>query len=244
MGLIMARQGTGEGFTHAFVSRTLIDGHITRGNNIGYLAPLYLYPTPGEASEGEAGPVPNLNPEFSAALEQRLGLAFTPEDAFHYIYAVLHSPAYRSRYAGFLKRDFPRIPLPESVGTFRTLAKLGAKLATLHLMEADTPEAQQPDFPISGEDHIEKIRYAPQPAGRVWINKVQYFEPVPPEVWNFTIGGYQPAQRWLKDRKGRKLSAEESTHYRRLCATLAQTRRLMATIDETFQPTPESTPNA
>ena len=261
MGLIMARQGTGEGFTHAFVSKTLIDGHITRGNNIGYLAPLYLYPTPGGASENEAGPAPNLNPEFITALEQRLGLAFTPgkkaarkftpEDIFHYIYAVLHSPAYRSRYAGFLKSDFPRIPLPESVATFRTLAKLGAKLAALHLMETEPPKANSLKFSAGDECRIERVRYAePSPSangarkGRIWISKKQYIEPVPPEVWNFTIGGYQPAKKWLADRKGRTLTHSDIVHYRRICATLAQTHRLMATIDDTFQPTPESTPNA
>jgi len=255
IGLIFPRRTLADG-TPAFCTRSILDkrGAHSWAETISYLAPLYLYPTPGEASKNETKPVPNLNPEFIAALEQCLGLAFTPgkkaarkftpEDIFHYTYAVLHSPAYRSRYADFLKRDFPRIPLPESVNTFRALAKLGAKLAALHLMETRPLKAHQPTFPVSGGDHIEKIRYTPQPTGRVWINKMQYFEPVPPEVWNFTIGGYQPAQKWLKDRKGRKLCFEELVHYLRLCATLAQTRRLMATIDDTFQPTLEPTPNA
>jgi len=261
MGLITARQGTGEGFTHAFVSKTLIDGHITRGNNIGYLAPLYLYPIPGEAIGKRSRPVPNLNPEFITALEQRLGLAFTPgkkstrkftsEDTFHYIYAVLHSPAYRNRYAGILKRDFPRIPLPENFATFRTLARLGAKLAALHLMETSPPKASSLKFPSEEGCRIERVRYAePSPdangarKGRVWISKKEYIEPVPPRSLEFHHRRLPTRQKVVgRPQRPHPHPLRKSPTTAASGATLAQTHRLMAAIDETFWPTPESTPN-
>ena len=116
-----------------------------------------------------------------------------PEDVFHYIYAVLHSPEYRRRYADFLKSDFPRVPLPGSRALFTDLAALGARLAALHLMEADGADA--PDFNVAGDNRVDRVRYA-EPSdgtpGRVWINNSQHFEGVSPETWAFTIGGYSP----------------------------------------------------
>ena len=122
---------------------------------------------------------------------------------FNYIYAVLHSPEYRRRYADFLKSDFPRVPLTSNRALFTALVGLGQRLASLHLMEADG--ADQPAFPIAGNNQVSKLRYAPPASsapGRVFINSGQYFEGVTPETWAFTIGGYRPAEKWLKDRKG------------------------------------------
>jgi len=200
------------------------------------------------------GRTPNLNPAFVQALAEKLGLTFKPdltglpdlsglefgpEDIFHYIYAVFHSPTYRSRYAEFLKIDFPRVPLTSDVGLFRTLCRLGRELVGLHLLEAPLPSSGPGGgvrFPIGGDNRVEKgyPKYTPPLAeqpGRVYLNKSQYFEGVAPEVWGFYVGGYQVLEKWLKDRQGRQLSYDELTHYRQIVAALGRTIELMAEID-------------
>ena len=230
--------------------------------------PLYLYPSEQEIASGlyPAGERrPNLAPALVADLPQRLGLTFLPdgtgdlertfgpEDVFHYIYAVLYSPTYRSRYAKFLKRDFPRIPLTTNLDLFRALCRKGAELVALHLMES--PALRQPitNYPVPGMNLVEKghPRYLapgerdpatnhPLERGRVYLTREnkragkrgQYFEGVPPEVWAFRVGGYQVCERWLKDRRGRNLSSDDLTHYERIIVALAETIRLMREIDE------------
>ena len=163
-----------------------------------------------------------------------LDATFGPEDVFHYIYAVLHSPEYRRRYADFLKSDFPRVPLPGNRALFADLAGLGARLAALHLMEADGED--KPSFPAGGTNLVERVRYT-DPVdgrpGRVSINNTQHFEGVAPETWGFTIGGYRPAEKWLKDRKGRTLTFDDIAWYQRICAP-PETPRVMQRIDETI----------
>ena len=212
-----------------------------RGGNC--LFPLYIYSTKKSARVGERR-VPNLNSDFVKAFSSattldfipdgtgNLTTTFGPEDVFHYIYAILHSPEYRRRYADFLKSDFPRVPVTNCGALFESLAALGKRLTALHLMEADDGEA--PVFPVSGDNRVEKVSYAP-PQRRVWINSEQYFDGVAPDTWEFTIGGYQPAEKWLKDRKNRPLSYDDIAHYCRLCAALAETPRIMASIDETIE---------
>ena len=212
-----------------------------RGGNC--LFPLYIYSTKKSARVGERR-VPNLNSDFVKAFSSattldfipdgtgNLTTTFGPEDVFHYIYAILHSPEYRRRYADFLKSDFPRVPVTNCGALFESLAALGKRLTALHLMEADDGEA--PVFPVSGDNRVEKVSYAP-PQRRVWINSEQYFDGVAPDTWEFTIGGYQPAEKWLKDRKNRPLSYDNIAHYCRLCAALAETPRIMASIDEIIE---------
>ncbi|MDP9353300.1 MAG: hypothetical protein M3P51_17400, partial [Chloroflexota bacterium] len=190
---------------------------------------------------------PNLAPDFLAEIETRLGLryvpdtrpegapskdgTFTPEDVFHYMYAVLHSPTYRSRYAPFLKSDFPRVPLTSDRALFRDLVSLGSELVELHLMRA--PELAQPasSYPQAGTDLVERVTYDEQER-RVFINKTQHFTHVPPEVWEFHVGGYQVAEKWLKDRRGRKLSYDDQQHYKGIITALGRTIELMARIDQ------------
>ena len=215
-----------------------------RGGNC--LFPLYRYP-PEEAALplGVAARTPNLDPLFIEHLAAATGrhfapdapddpdATFGPEDVFHYIYAVLHSPEYRRRYADFLKSDFPRIPMPRNGVLFAELAQLGADLASLHLMEADG--ADLPAFNVEGDNRVERVHYtAPSDdaPGRVWFNGDQHFEGVSPETWALTIGGYRPAEKWLKDRKGRRLSLADIEWYRQVCAALAETPRVMLRIDE------------
>lgn len=159
---------------------------------------------------------------------------FGPEDILHYMYAIFHSPTYRSRYAQFLKIDFPRLPLTSSTELFSGLCALGERLVGLHLMERFGQVT--PKYPVDGNNTIEKVEYV-EPhnqleQGRVYINKTQYFTAISPEVWEFHVGGYQVCQKWLKDRKGRILSFDDIKHYQRIVAALAETITLMDKIDE------------
>ena len=252
--LVTARSNKSSNADHFFCSRFIVETKCGESTTQSYTIPLYLYPaTEGETLSqwpaGSSGRLPNFNPEFIADLEKRIKLPFVsdgkgdlkktfgPEDVFHYIYAVLHSPEYRRRYADFMKSDFPRIPLLTNRALFSALILPGERLVSLHLMEADDRRAA-PAFPSSGSNQVDQVlRYAPPSSGlpgRVWINREQYFESVAPEIWAFPIGGYRPAEKWLKDRKGRTLSEDDINHYRKIVAGLAETRRLMAEIDETI----------
>ena len=220
------------------------------------LLPIYLYPNPekndlfnngSEATDAPGGRKPNLSPEFIREFSSKLKMEFIPdgkgdlknnfgpEDIFHYIYAVLHSPSYRERYADFLRIDFPRIPLTSNKTLFQRLCLQGERLIGLHLMEKYS--AKLPGYPIDGDHIVVKVRYT-EPGqgsdkGRVWINKTQYFEDVPLNVWEFMIGGYQVCQKWLKDRKrkGRKLEFDDLEHYRRIVGAIHDTIEIMSEID-------------
>lgn len=176
---------------------------------------------------------------------------FAPEDIFAYMYAVFHSPTYRQRYAEFLKTDFPRLPLTSNPQLFKQLCDLGDRLIELHLMEKHGENFTS--YPIEGNNVVDKIRYSepktspPTPLlvgegskkikekkvelGKVWINKTQYFEGVPQQVWDFYIGGYQVCHKWLKDRKGRTLSYEDLMHYQNIVSAISETIDLMNKID-------------
>ena len=236
------------GWEHVFISRNLIQHHTVSLKEVNYLFPLYIYPPRGPKPEDNPfRREPNIDQDFITALSAAIGLdfitdgtgdldtTFGPEAVLHYVYAMLHSPEYRCRYADFLKSDFPRIPLTSDRALFAKLATLGKQLAALHLME--TEGEATPAFPVVGSNRIEKLRYAPPTAnlpGQVWINRDQYFEGFAPATWTFAIGGYRPAEKWLKDRKDRVLSFDDITHYRRICAALADTPGIMARIDETI----------
>ena len=185
---------------------------------------------------------PNLDPFLLADLRDRLALRFIPdgqgdltetfgpEDVFDYIYAILHSATYRSRYAEFLKRDFPRIPFTSNRNLFTNLVLKGRDLIALHLMESPLLDALITTFPESGSDKVERVAYNDNQR-RVYINKTQYFDGVPKAVWEFHVGGYQVCDKWLKDRKGRKLDNDNLMHYQRIVVALNETIRLMAEID-------------
>jgi len=197
-----------------------------------------------DASEAEWVANESAQADFAtvAAVSNRRA-TFTPEDLFHYLYAVFHAPTYRARYAEFLKLDFPRVPLTADRALFWQLAALGRELAALHLLDADAaPVLLRPItcFPVAGDGTVEKghPRYA-EATRRVYINadnvktgkQGQYFENAPPEVWDFQVGGYQPCQKWLKDRVGRRLTYDDLTHYSRIVISLKETLRLMGEID-------------
>jgi predicted helicase len=146
------------------------------------------------------------------------------------MYAVFHSPTYRTRYAEFLKIDFPRLPLTRNVGLFRALAVFGAELVALHLMES--PRLDKPITQFTGKgDSVVASGYPKYDDATVWINGTQGFAGVPQDVWEFHIGGYQVCLKWLKDRRGRELSKADKTHYARVIVALQETIRLMKEID-------------
>ncbi len=148
-----------------------------------------------------------------------------PEDIFDYIYASLHSPSYHEKYKEFLKIDFPRVPRPKSWAEFWRLAKLGNELRELHLMHSNIKS--KVTYPESGDNQVKTVRYDD---GKVFINETQYFGNVTDLAWNFYIGGYQPAQKWLKDRKERTLSSDDIEHYEEIIAILEKTEQLMKEI--------------
>src|SRR5207244_317928 len=167
-------------------------------------------------------------PDGKGDLQQTFG----PEGIFNYMYAVFHSPTYRTRYAEFLKIDFPRLPLTSNADLFRALCALGDRLVGLHLMEKYGEHT--PKYPEQGNNMVEKVEYTQSTdtpgQGRVWINKTQYFEGVSPEVWEFHVGGYQVCQKWLKDRKGRTLEHYDVKHYQRIVAALSEPMTIMEQI--------------
>jgi predicted helicase len=197
--------------------------------DISYVFPLYLYPAPTELDQTRRV---NFEPKLFAKLRKLAThpMRGEPDEVavFDYIYGVLHCPAYRETYAEFLKIDFPRIPWPASPDVFWDVSDKGGQLRRLHLMESaavgDTP------YPFTGEGagKVEKVEFR---EGAVWINKDQRFENAPEISWGFHIGGYQPAQKWLKDRKGRSLDFEDVQHYQRILKILAETGRIMKTIE-------------
>ena len=154
---------------------------------------------------------------------------FAPIDIIDYIYAVLHSPAYREKYKEFLKIDFPRVPYPKDVDTFWKLVKLGGEIREIHLLESPVVEKYITQYPIDGDNTVVKPKYE---NGKVYINETQYFDKVPQVAWDFFIGGYQPAQKWLKDRKDRELQIDDIRHYMKIIVALTETDRLMKEIDK------------
>jgi predicted helicase len=223
MALLTVKRQTSFDFQHVFVSKLVAERCVVslQTGEVGYIFPLYLYSEDGSRT-------PNLKKEIIDELEKIVGKV-SPEDIFDYIYAVLHSPIYREKYKEFLKIDFPRVPYPKDTKTFKKLVAFGAELRSLHLLESPKVNQFITTYPIAGSDTVEKLAYK---NGKVFINTEQYFGNVPELAWNFYIGGYQPAQKWLKDRKGRALTNTDIEHYQKIIVALVETNRIMKEIDK------------
>ncbi len=231
---------SGEHFEHTFVSDMVGDYcYISnKTKEVNYFFPLHLYPEQpkGQLFEKEAGelkPVPNFTEQFLQAVKESLGTEPTPEEIFYYIYAVLYSPIYRKRYEEFLKIDFPRIPLPSNYELFKTLSNLGKELVNLHLLKHMALNETGIGFPESGSNKVERVRYD-ETAQRVYISKNQLFEGISEEVWEYRIGAYQVMEKYLKDRKGRKLSLDEINHYMKVGKAIRLTIELQGKLDEIY----------
>ena len=221
LALLVTRHISTNNFRHVFLSNTLSDRDplsLTTQER-SYIFPLYLYSDDGSKT-------PNFNNEIVSKIEEIVGKT-TPEDILDYIYAVLHSPTYREKYKEFLKIDFPRVPYPKDKESFKKLVNIGTELRELHLMESPKVNKYITTYPAEGTNTVEKVIYKD---GNVYINDTQYFGNVPEVAWNFYIGGYQPAQKWLKDRKGRVLTNEDIEHYQKIIVVLNETERIMRDI--------------
>ena len=236
---------------HFLITGCPVDFHVLETAHAAvYVYPLYLRSEKGSLNLHAADRV-NLSGAFLREMAGKLNLpqtkphglpaTLTPEDIFHYIYGVLHSPGYRSRYAEFLKIDFPRLPLTSNLTLFRELSRLGGELTALHLLESPKLDIPTTQF-IGHSREVVKVGWVDD---TVWINAggkkaattagTCGFQGVPEAVWNFHIGGYQVCEKWLKDRKGRTLSDEDIAHYHKIIIALTETIRLMAEIDEVIE---------
>ena len=245
LGIVFRRQSPESKDLFVFLSdRMISDGYIRSDNKGGEtIAPLYLYPDENDLDQTRRV---NMDPKIRAAIEKAATNddRGTPNevDIFDYIYGVLHCPAYRETYADFLKIDFPRVPYPSSPTRFWDISAKGGELRKLHLMDGVDAGLAYPFKGIVPEDEdgsvgtIGKKSYqmSDDETGNVLINDHQYFEGVPKTAWEFYIGGYQPAQKWLKDRKGRELSFDDRMHYRKIIHILMETDRIMKTIEMDF----------
>jgi predicted helicase len=234
LGLITPREFKEE--PGAFITEHITGHKTVSAYDINYMFPLYLYPdgSKGRLSEEKASKperIPNFSLAFLHAIQEALGKEPTPEEIFSYMYAVFYSPAYRKRYAEFLKVDFPRIPLPTKYELFKRLSELGSELVELHLLKHPSLAKPRVGFPVGDSNTVEKVGYD-EANERVYFNKTQYFEGVPKVVWAYQIGGYQVLAKYLKDRKGRELSKEEIEHYMKVVAALRRTIEVQKKIDE------------
>jgi len=254
LGLMICRQSAIDKWEHVGITNLIADDSrvSNRSRERGYILPLYLYPNDNDQQtiERKQPRTPNLNKKIVNTIANTLCLTFTPEkeeskdtfapiDLLDYIYAVLHSPGYRKKYKEFLKIDFPRLPYPNNKKTFWQMVELGSELRQIHLLDSPKTDQFITSYPNDGDNTVIRkivsrdyeITDTKNQTGRVWINDIQYFDNVPQIAWEFYIGGYQPAQKWLKDRKGRTLSFEEILHYQKIIVALVETDRLMKEID-------------
>ena len=253
--LLTCRQQTSFDFQHTFVSTNISErcSVSLQTGEVNYIFPLYLYPETSKQQiiDKESVRTPNFNIEIVKKIAEKIGLTFinekeeiintfAPIDILDYIYAVLHSPTYRAKYKEFLKTDFPRVPYPKNKDVFWQLAKLGGEIRQIHLLESPKVEQYITSYPIDGNNTITtkigkndwEITNTEKQLGRIWINAEQYFENIPLTAWAFYIGGYQPAQKWLKDRKERTLKFDDILHYQKIIVALFETDRLMKEIDK------------
>lgn len=217
VGLVFMRRQSQQGpFSGVFICSSIMDLHFI--GDQGYLAPLYLY------SEDYSRREANMDAALLAKLGEAAGRAVTPVEAFDYVYGALHDGAYLARYAELLKVDFPRVPYPRGGEDFEAQCARGAYLRGLHLMEGAEQWELESALRGEGETVVEAPAWRD---GRVYINEAQYFSHVRREVWEFYIGGYQPAQKWLKDRRGERLGFDGVQMYRRVLHALGETERLV-----------------
>lgn len=251
IGICTARSNKNPSMDHFFITDRMSETKYAESSTQSANFPLYLYPDT-DAAQSDAFAAKqrtlNLDPKLYAAICKAAGIdpadQAGPDDdfraatgvarasevkVFDYIYGVLHSPDYRATYAEFLKIDFPRIPYPASPDVFAHISEKGEALRRLHLMEA--PAIGDTPYVFDGEgDDVVAAGYPKFEGGRVLINPDQYFDAVPQIAWDFHIGGYQPAQKWLKDRRGRTLSWDDIGHYQKIIKILSETDRIMGQI--------------
>jgi len=256
--LIVNKQIRTKHAAHALVTKALTGYNILETANANpYILPLLLsLEAVGQHSPSERPYLVNINEQVAQSIAKSAGLTYnhsaqnplvggedgqlSPIDILDYCYAVLHSNQYRTLYREYLNSDFPRIPLPHSQASMLQLVSVGSELRRLHLFDQSEDWELVTTYPIAGSNCVESKMTAKSPGwqdlgssgGRVFINARQYFDGVTEEVWEFYVGAYQPAQKWLKDRAGKTLGYEEIRHYQLVIACIDKTIRLMADIDK------------
>ena len=232
LGLLVTKAHCDREFSHCFVTRHMSEAIFlsgTTGSNAMNL-PLYFRPENGMIQTKRDI---NFDKKIFAEIRKRATCELhgkpSEVNVFDYIYGALHSPEYRSKYWQALSINFPHIPYPPSPDVFWDVSEKGGQLRRLHLMEAEA--VGETPYPFTGEGDNVVGKPTRSDDGRVLINKTQYFGNVPEIAWNFYIGGYQPAQKWLKDRKGRALTFEDILHYQKIIKILLETDRIMKTIE-------------
>ncbi|MDP2619326.1 MAG: type ISP restriction/modification enzyme [Hyphomicrobiales bacterium] len=219
-------------FRHVLAFSSLPDGHSVSSKETTHVFPLFV-PTGNKSKSVEVAKTENLSPDFRVFLDARYEHHYTPEAILGYIYAVLHAPTYRDKYAEFLRIDFPRVPFPDKKAAFDAISGLGWALVEAHLLRGQ-PKSGLASYHGKGDHSVEAVRYSPEEQA-VWINKTQCFKPVPQAVWDFHVGGYKVLSKYLKDRKGRTLSLDEINHVAAVADSLAFTIDQMAKIDEAYR---------
>jgi predicted helicase len=257
IGLVSARSNKSQYMDHFFISKYITEIKCGESTTGSCLFPLYLYPDPtrplantSDYNVRKIGRMPNLDKRFVEELCSKLNLdfisegtgdlkrTFGPEDLLHYIYAIFYSCKYRNRYLKFLRLDYPKISFTNNISFFKALCKYGNELTSLHLLDTQLVNKPIATFPISGNNAVIKagkqLSEVVDGKGKIYINKTQYFDELPEEVWNFSIGGYQVCHKWLAYRKksGRKLSAEDIEHYHKIVLVIDETIKIMKQIDE------------
>ena len=227
--VVVSRQIGTEHWRHAFVATgpandCLISDQSSEANQV---FPLWCF------SKNDKSREENFTVAFRAFINSLYDHHYTPEEILGYIYAVLHAPTYRTRYAEFLQIDFPRVPFPKSADDFDKLSELGWELVQAHLLR-QLPRKGLAEYHGKGDHTVEAVRYSPQEHA-ISINKTQYFKPVPQAVWDFHIGGYQVLDKYLKSRKGRKLSLDEINQVAAVANSLAFTIDQMAKINSAYK---------
>jgi predicted helicase len=232
LGLISARSNKSNEMNHFFVSNNIMETKCGESTTQSCIFPLYFYPDTEKKdllSSLQAKKEPNIKPELFSTLTGAYGKKPSPEDIFYYIYAVFYSNTYRTKYAEFLKTDFPRVPFTGDYNLFLKMSEKGKALTDLHLMKSPALDKPTARLQGKGDFSVEKLKYDAEER-RVHINPDQFFEGIEKEVWEYMVGGYQVLMKWLKDRKGRKLSLEEIQHYCRVATALSKTIEIQKEI--------------
>ncbi|MEX1000178.1 MAG: type ISP restriction/modification enzyme [Thermodesulfobacteriota bacterium] len=236
VGLNLTRRLRDTEWKHVYTSCLVTDKTLLSSRDNCYFFPLYLYPDTEKKDlfnhkQKDEERKPNFNPEFYKTVSETYAKELSPEEIFYYIYGVLYSNTYRTKYAEFLKIDFPRVPFTKSYKVFGKVAELGEKLVNLHLLKSNELDNPIAKFQGNGDEKVDKPVYKD---GRVYISKTQYFDGVEEDVWEYQIGGYQVCNKWLKDRKGRRLLTDDIIHYCKVVTALKKTIAIQEEIDNIY----------
>lgn len=259
-GLVSLKGIRKQGLGYFFVTNNVTDRHILDTSaDTAYVFPLYIYNSSGQQGLLEdihksnnlqwdnLGWLETLQP-FTSNLA---GNFIQPTEAvFYYIYSILYSNVYREKYQEFLKIDFPRIPFTKNYHLFQALAQRGEQLVNLHLLKSQELNDPNTKYYGNGDNNVDKREYVLvskpkvqmgmtiprelERTGLVLINETQFFGGIDLEVWNYYFGGYQVLDKWLKDRKGRTLSAEDIRHYCKVVAAISRTIEIQKEIDKLY----------